>query len=91
MQGIVQRSTGSWYEIREMNSQQIYSCRLVGKMKLDKHDLTNPIAVGDQILFTIDANQVGIISEILPRRNYIIRQSPKNKHQLQTIDCAILT
>ncbi|HRI33097.1 MAG TPA: ribosome small subunit-dependent GTPase A [Saprospiraceae bacterium] len=94
MQGIVQRSTGSWYEIREMNSQQIYSCRLVGKMKLDKHDLTNPIAVGDQILFTIDSNQIGIISEILPRRNYIIRQSPKNKHQLHliaaNIDQAIL-
>jgi len=94
MKGIVQRSTGSWYEIREMNSQQIYSCRLVGKMKLDKHDLTNPIAVGDHILFTIDSNQVGIISEILPRRNYIIRQSPKNKHQLHliaaNIDQAIL-
>ena len=93
MKGIVQRSTGSWYEIRELNSQQIYSCRLVGKMKLDKHDLTNPIAVGDIVEVNTNTDSP-VIETILPRKNYIIRKSlnlSKQAHILASnLDLAML-
>jgi ribosome biogenesis GTPase len=38
---------------------------------------TNPVAVGDEIEFSIEEedNTVGVIKKILPRRNYIVRKS----------------
>jgi ribosome biogenesis GTPase len=70
--GIVFRSTGSWYEVKDLDTQKIVSCRLKGKFKIKNLKVTNPIAVGDVVLFEPSEN---IIEEILPRENYIIRQS----------------
>jgi ribosome biogenesis GTPase len=70
--GIVFRSTGSWYEVKDIASQKIVSCRLKGKFKIQDLKVNNPIAVGDYVLFEPTEN---IIVEILPRENYIIRQS----------------
>ncbi len=36
---------------------------------------TNPVAVGDNVLFEVNAEGQALISEILPRRNYIIRKA----------------
>lgn len=74
--GLVIRSTGSWYDVR-MHDGHILQCRLKGKFKIKGFKVTNPIAVGDKVVFDIeDKNEnTGIISEILPRENYIIRQS----------------
>ena len=76
MQGTVMRSTGSWYEVLAEN-QQITKCRLRGKFKIKGLKVTNPIAVGDQVIFEIEneAEQTGLITDILPRDNYIIRKS----------------
>lgn len=76
MQGLVMRSTGSWYEVRT-DDQQIFQCRLKGKFKIKGIKETNPIAVGDQVLFELEeaAGSQGIIYEILPRENYIVRKS----------------
>ncbi len=74
-EGIVMRSTGSWYEVRTEN-QQLVKCRLRGKVKLQDKKVNNPIAVGDHVLYELEpAQETGIIAEILPRDNYIIRQS----------------
>jgi ribosome biogenesis GTPase len=76
-QGTVIRSTGSWYEVRTPDK-QVYACRLRGKMKLKELKVTNPIAVGDEVIFELEAfneEERGVISEILPRNNYIIRKS----------------
>jgi ribosome biogenesis GTPase / thiamine phosphate phosphatase len=81
MIGIVTKSTGSWYNVKIQND-QIIQCRIVGKMKLDDLKLTNPIAVGDQVEFEIDTDGIGAIKRVLPRRNYIVRQSPRKKHQV---------
>ncbi|MDQ3141524.1 MAG: ribosome small subunit-dependent GTPase A [Bacteroidota bacterium] len=85
MRGLVYRSTGSWYEVEEHTSKKFYSCRLAGKMKLEKAELTNPLAVGDQVEFEPENETNGIIHKILPRKNYIVRQSPKSKYQLHLI------
>ena len=72
--GTVFRSTGSWYEVRdEQNS--VFSCRLKGKFKIKDLKVTNPLAVGDKVIFDLEDENIGIIKEILPRKNYIIRKS----------------
>jgi ribosome biogenesis GTPase len=52
-------------------------CRLRGKIKLQDLKVTNPIAVGDWVRFEPEPDQDnrGVISDILPRHNYIIRKS----------------
>lgn len=75
-EGLVMRSTGSWYEV-QLESKKIIKCRLRGKLKLKGFKVTNPIAVGDKVAFSFEdeTNELGMITEILPRENYIIRQS----------------
>ena len=76
MEGTVYRSTGSWYEVRSADS-RLYSCRLKGKFKIKGLKVTNPIAVGDQVKFEIEESNEnqGVIHEIVPRKNYLIRKS----------------
>jgi ribosome biogenesis GTPase len=75
--GLVIRSTGSWYEVRDDRDGHIWQCRLKGKFKTLGLKVTNPIAVGDIVRFEIeDENEnAGIIYEILPRVNYVVRAS----------------
>ena len=70
------RSTGSWYEVRA-ESGKVYRARLKGKFKLNGPKTSNPITVGDKVLFSMEdeANQTVLIEEISPRQNYIIRKS----------------
>lgn len=91
-QGRIIQTTGSWYQV--LTDDKIISARLKGKFKLQELDTTNPIAVGDYVILEKTENGEFIINEILPRNNYIIRQSPRNKHQrhiiASNIDLALL-
>ncbi|WP_448529390.1 ribosome small subunit-dependent GTPase A [Raineya sp.] len=94
MQGIIIRSTGAWYEVRT-NDKKIISCRLRGKFKLQDLKVTNPIAVGDRVEWEWEKDQkTGVITDILPRENYIIRKSvhkTAHAHLIATnIDQAII-
>lgn len=94
MQGIVIKSTGSWYNVR-MEDGQVLECRTVGKMRLNDLPLTNPIAVGDVVLVEMENESGnGLIKGVMPRRNYVVRQSPRRKHDLHllasNIDQALL-
>jgi ribosome biogenesis GTPase len=82
MTGLVYKSTGSWYIVRDEKG-QLWNARMKGVLKLDEITSTNPVAVGDRITFEIESEAAGtaVISEILPRHNYINRQSPRHKHQ----------
>jgi ribosome biogenesis GTPase len=75
-QGIILKSTGSWYELRSQTG-QIYRARLRGKLKLKDNKMTNPIAVGDSVNYEVENEneKLAIIHQILPRQNYIIRSS----------------
>lgn len=94
--GTVIKSTGSWYSVRTDNeAHQLLQCRIVGKFRLDNIPLTNPIAVGDRVEVHPDGIPgQGLIKKILPRRNYVLRQSPRRKHDMHllaaNIDQAIL-
>jgi len=71
-------------------------CRIKGKFRLDGKKVTNPVAVGDEVNVEDDKEEkgIGIIKEILPRRNYVVRQSPRKKHEVHllasNVDQAVL-
>ena len=75
MKGLVMRSTGSFYDILAQDGSR-YSCKVRGKIRLAGIKETNPVAVGDWVLFE-KGGDVGSITEILPRTNHILRQSVK--------------
>lgn len=81
MKGLVVRSTGSWYDVLAEDN-KTYACRTRGKLRLSGFKTTNPIAVGDNVEFDLEANETeGLIYAIQNRDNYIIRKSIKNKNQ----------
>ncbi len=75
-QGLIIRSTGSWYDIRNVDG-HVYQGRLKGKFKIKGLKFSNPIAVGDRVTFSVEdeIENTAIISDIAQRENYIIRQS----------------
>jgi ribosome biogenesis GTPase len=77
MRGTVVKTTGSWYDVRD-DQGTIHHCRLKGKFKIKGLKVTNPIAVGDQVLVESEDQQTGVIYNILPRKNYLIRASVKH-------------
>lgn len=86
IKGTVIKSTGSWYLVQD-ESALVTPCRMIGKFRLNGMKLTNPVAVGDLVHFEIEAGEekTGIIKEILPRQNYVVRQSPRKKHSLHLL------
>ncbi|MEL6919093.1 MAG: GTPase RsgA, partial [Bacteroidota bacterium] len=87
MQGTVYKSTGSWYTVK-VDDGSFYECRIKGKFRIKGIKSTNPVAVGDHVRFEVEKlgdETVGIISEILDRRNYIIRKSVKLSKQTHII------
>lgn len=74
MKGLVTKSTGSWYIIRDENGQE-FEARIRGKFRLEGISHTNPLAVGDFVDFDLDKDNLAIITKIHPRKNYIIRRS----------------
>ena len=82
MQGIVYRSTGSWYSVKDTEG-KVWNARMKGIFKLDDITSTNPIAVGDVVNFEEEnANEsTAIITKIHDRKNFINRQSPRIKSQ----------
>ncbi len=85
--GLVYRSTGSWYVIKDAEG-KFWNARIKGKLKIDEEiRSTNPIAIGDKVLFEVEkeAEEVATISKILPRNNYIVRVSPHNRNQKHVV------
>ena len=74
------KSTGSWYQV--LVGDQYYACRLRGKFKIKGMKVTNPIAVGDQVKLALEDPQenTGVINDIVPRKNYIIRKSTRKAY-----------
>jgi ribosome biogenesis GTPase len=81
MKAYVYKSTGSWYLIKNETG-EIFKARIKGKFKIDNITSTNPIAVGDMVDADKEdiAEESYVINNIYPRKNYITRQSPHNKH-----------
>ena len=76
MEGLVFKSTGSWYEVKTPGG-EIINCRIRGKLKIKGLKVTNPVSVGDKVLYDLEGNNQGIIYSIVPRTNYLIRRSTR--------------
>ncbi len=91
--GVVVRATGSWYDVRTEEGDTV-KCRMRGKLRLKGVRSTNPVVVGDRIRAEQDEEGCGVITEIEPRRNYIIRRASnlsKESHIIAAnIDRALL-
>lgn len=72
---LVTKSTGSWYQLRTLDTQEFLEARIRGKFKLLKNRLTNPLAVGDLVEYQLEEDGLAWITKIQPRRNYLIRRS----------------
>ena len=76
MEGLVIKSTGSWYDVKTSDG-KIISCRVRGKLKIKGMKVTNPVSVGDRVQYELEENGQGIIHSIVPRTNYLIRRSTR--------------
>ena len=75
MKGLITKSTGSWYQVLEQETGRFFEARIRGKFKLIKTRLTNPLAVGDRVEFSLEQDEVAWITKIEPKKNYLIRKS----------------
>jgi len=93
LQGIVIKSTGSWYSVRLESGQQI-DARIQGKFRIKGIKTTNPVAVGDHVTVKESEKDNFVIIDIKDRKNYIIRKSvnlSKRSHIIAAnIDQALL-
>lgn len=92
-EGIVVKSTGSWHNVKTGSG--MVSCKAAGRLKTHDIKATNPVTVGDWVTFRLEKEEnVGIITAIKPRKNYIIRKSTKLSKQYHlmaaNIDQALL-
>ena len=75
MKGIVIKNTGSSYLVRTEEG-SVADCKVKGHFRLKGLRTTNPVAVGDEVTITTDPSaEKSYITDITPRRNYIIRRS----------------
>ena len=83
MEGIIVKSTGSWYEVKNEEGSRI-KARLKGKFRIKGIKSTNPVAVGDYVLYEKEGDEA-VIFDIKDRKNYIIRKSINLSKQVQII------
>nr|MBS0037486.1 ribosome small subunit-dependent GTPase A [Saprospiraceae bacterium] len=93
--GKVIKSTGSWYQVALAGDGEIIKARIRGKFRMDGKRLTNPVGVGDLVEMEVESkDNTGMIMKIMERKNFVVRQSPRQKHHLHllasNIDLALL-
>lgn len=85
MQGLIIKSTGSWYQVQTPDGKR-YEARIKGKFRIKGLTTTNPLAVGDQVDFEFEpGSDNAVINHLHPRKNYIIRKSINLSKQAQII------
>ena len=94
MQGTVVKSSGSVYAVRAADG-TLVDCRVKGSFRLKGIRSTNPVAVGDHVVFDVRSDGTAYIVEILERKNYIVRKASnlsKQSHILAAnLDLCFLT
>lgn len=91
-EGVVVRATGSWYDV--LLDGRTVRCRIRGRLRLKGVRSTNPVVVGDRVTCEADDGDDFVISDIAPRRNYVIRRASnlsKESHIIAAnVDQAVL-
>lgn len=72
--GVVIKSTGSWYSVK--TDGEVIQCRIKGRLRMRGLRSTNPVAVGDYVIYDYDEREnIGVIKDIKPRKNHFTRRS----------------
>ncbi|MEM6264755.1 MAG: ribosome small subunit-dependent GTPase A [Bacteroidota bacterium] len=92
--GIVVRSTGSRIWVKQTDG-KLLEAVIRGKFRIKGIRSTNPVAVGDRVVVAQDeAQELAMITNILPRDNYLLRKSVNKSHEVHilasNIDQAVL-
>jgi len=83
--GLVIKSTGSRYKLLYGEGRTI-ECTMKGSFRVRGIRTTNPVAVGDKVIFRFEDNtNSGVITEILERKNYILRKASNLSKEVQII------
>lgn len=84
--GLVLKSTGIHYKVLGENG-HVTDCSIRGKLRTREFQITNPVAVGDNVVYEEAGENTGkgVIKEVLPRKNYILRRSSNLSKQSQII------
>ncbi|HEX4887826.1 MAG TPA: ribosome small subunit-dependent GTPase A [Luteibaculaceae bacterium] len=85
MKGRVLKSTGSFYQVQLDSG--VVECRIKGKFRMKGLVTTNPVAVGDWVEVELEAEAEGrgMIVDIAPRTNYLIRRSTNLSKQAHVV------
>ena len=83
----VVKNAGSHYLLAALPEWKLFPAVLRGRIRLKASEITNPVAVGDEVVFEPGASEgeMATILEILPRRNYLIRRSTNLSRQAHII------
>ena len=73
-EAIVVKNAGSHFLLSRLPEWKPFPAVLRGKVRLAGSSSTNPVAVGDVVRYKEDED-AAIITDVLPRRNYVIRKS----------------
>lgn len=83
--GTVIKSTGSQYLVK-IQDNRVIPCGIRGKFRIKGIRATNPVAVGDHVVFEwADEETGGIITSIKERANYIIRKASNLSKEYQLL------
>ena len=91
MEGVatVVKNAGSHYLLSALPAWELFPAVLRGKVRLSRSGATNPVAVGDRVRYEMDGpadeKHPAVITEILPRDNYLIRRSTNLSRQSHVI------
>lgn len=85
----VVKNAGSHFLLSCLPEWRPFPAVLRGKVRLEKSGSTNPVAVGDIVRFQasdeVSEQNPAIITEVLPRKNYLIRKSANLSRQSHVI------
>ena len=86
----VVKNAGSHYLLSELPEWRLFPAVLRGKVRLSRSSSTNPVAVGDKVRYEIEGHEAtettpAVITEVLPRDNYLIRKSTNLSRQAHVI------
>jgi ribosome biogenesis GTPase / thiamine phosphate phosphatase len=84
-EGRVVKAAGDIYSVIN-NENELTQCKIKGNLRIKDLKSTNPVTVGDIVVFdAIAGNDYSYITEIKERKNYIIRKSTNWSKQYQII------
>ena len=86
MEGVatVVKNSGSGYLLSPLPEWAPFPAVVRGRLRLVTKGITNPIAVGDRVRYMLE-EPPAVITEVLPRTNYVIRRSTNLSRQAHII------